>query len=75
MECDMFLLILLSLYYEHLEKIYFAFEEEKNCSKCINKGFDPKAVTRRSYVKNVFLKLLQNSQKNTCARVSFLIKL
>ena len=26
-------------------------------------------------MKKVFLKILQNSQKNTCARVSFLIKL
>ena len=26
-------------------------------------------------VKNVFLKVSQNSQENTCARVSFLIKL
>ena len=27
------------------------------------------------YIKKVFLKISQNSQENTCARVSFLIKL
>ena len=30
---------------------------------------------RRCSVKNVFLEILQNSQEDTCARVSFLIKL
>ena len=33
------------------------------------------AVAQRYYVKNVFLKTLQNSQEKACARVSFLIKL
>ena len=33
------------------------------------------AVVRRCSVKKVFLKISQNSQENTCARVSFLIKL
>ena len=33
------------------------------------------AVVQRRSVKNVFLKISQNSQENTCARVSFLIKL
>ena len=33
------------------------------------------AVVRRCYVKKVFLEILQNSQENTCARRSFLIKL
>ena len=33
------------------------------------------AVARRCSVKKVFLKISQNSEKNTCARVSFLIKL
>ena len=32
------------------------------------------AVARRCFVKKVFLKISQNSQENTCARVSFLIK-
>ena len=31
--------------------------------------------TRMCSVKNIFLKVSQNSQENTCARVSFLIKL
>ena len=33
------------------------------------------AVARRCSVKEVLLKFLQNSQKNACARASFLIKL
>ena len=33
------------------------------------------AVVQRCSVKKVFLELLQNSQENTCVRVSFLIKL
>ena len=32
------------------------------------------AVARRCSVKKVFLKISQNSQENTCARASFLIK-
>ena len=32
-------------------------------------------VVRRCYVKKVLLEISQNSQENTCARVSFLIKL
>ena len=35
----------------------------------------PEAVVRRCPVKKVFLKISKNSQENTCARVSFLIKL
>ena len=33
------------------------------------------AVAQRCSVKKVFLEISQNSQENTCARVSFLIKL
>ena len=32
------------------------------------------AVAQRCSVKKVFLEISQNSQENTCARVSFLIK-
>ena len=35
----------------------------------------PEAVARRCSVKKVFLEISQNSQENTCAIVSFLIKL
>ena len=35
----------------------------------------PEAVVRRCSVKKVFLEISQNSQENTCARVSFLNKL
>ena len=34
-----------------------------------------KAVTQMCSAKKVFLKLSQNSQENTCVRVSFLVKL
>ena len=33
------------------------------------------AMARRHSVENVFIKISQNSQENTCARASFLIKL
>ena len=33
------------------------------------------AVARRCFIKKVFLEILQDSQENTCARFSFLIKL
>ena len=33
------------------------------------------AVVRRCFIKKMFLEILQNSQENTCAKVSFLIKL
>ena len=36
--------------------------------------FHIEAVVQKCSVKKVFLKLLQNSQENTCVRVSFLIK-
>ena len=35
----------------------------------------PKAVAQTCSVKKVFLEISQNSRENTCARVSFLIKL
>ena len=37
--------------------------------------YPAEAVVQRCSVKKVFLEILQNSQENTCARVSFLIKL
>ena len=37
--------------------------------------FTSEAVVRRCSVKKVFLEISQNSQENTCARVSFLVKL
>ena len=35
----------------------------------------PEALTRRCSIKKLFLKLLQNSQGNTCAAVSSLVKI
>ena len=34
----------------------------------------PKAVAQMCYVKKEFLEISQNSQENTCARVSFILK-
>ena len=48
-------------------EIYYVDYVKKNNSTCTK--FTIEAV------KEVFLKILQNSQENTCARVSFLIKL
>ena len=46
------------------------------CFRCISATLSVRfsyaeAVVRRCSVKNLFLKISQNSQKNTCARVSF----
>ena len=38
-------------------------------------NLNPEAVAQRCSVKKVFLEITQNSQENTCARVSFVIKL
>ena len=35
----------------------------------------PEAVVQGCSIKNMFLEISQNSQENTCARVSILIKL
>ena len=43
--------------------------------KLFNSKKNIEAATRDVLYKNVFLEILQNSQENTCARVSFLIKL
>ena len=43
---------------------------EYDC-KCLNK----EAVAQRCSLKKVFVEILQNSQENTCARVSFFIML
>ena len=42
---------------------------------CLDKSKETEEVTQRFSVKNVFLEISQNSEENTCARVSFLIKL
>ena len=51
-------------------------QHHKYC--CINLKIlqiQTEAVVQRCSIKQVFLKIWQNSQENTCARVSFLIKL
>ena len=49
--------------------------EYKKKSKTWSEEAIAEAVVQRCSVKKAFLKISQNSQENTCARVSFLIKL
>ena len=54
----------------------FWFSMETNViQKEINIWIALEAIVQRCSVKKVFLGISQNSQENTCARVSFLIKL
>ena len=41
----------------------------------LSKFHDTEAVARRCLVKKMFVEILENSQENTCVKVSFLIKL
>ena len=50
-------------------------EETSKTDNVVDKSDTPEAVVQRCSVKKVFLEISQNSQENTCARVSFLIKL
>ena len=47
----------------------------KNFMYFVTKTLQVQAVVRMCSVKKVLLKILQNSQENTCVKVSFLIKL
>ena len=48
----------------------------KNLIFCaVSKMKNAEEVVRKCSVKKVFLEISQNSEKNTCGRVSFLIKL
>ena len=46
-----------------------------NATECVIELFIPETATRGVLCKKVFLEISQNSQENTCPRVSFLIKL
>ena len=59
----------LCLYYE---RIFYYESLSLNLSKCFILS---EAVVRRCSAKEVFLEISQNSQENSCARDSFLIKL
>ena len=45
------------------------------CLQIIYNFINTEAVVQRCSLKKVFLEISQNSHENTCARVSFLIKL
>ena len=46
----------------------------KEIIKIVKRTHSAEAVAPRCSVKKVFLKIFKNSQENTCARISFLIK-
>ena len=50
-------------------------EETSKTDNVVDKPDTPEAVVQRCSVKKMFLEISQNSQENTCVRVSFLIKL
>ena len=56
--------------HERVKSLKFPSEFFRDCSNTAK----AEGVARRCSVKNLFLKISQNSQENTCARVSFLIK-
>ena len=53
----------------------FNVESMESRRGCVHWEVIIEAVVPRCSVKKLFLKILKNSQENTCARVSFLIKL
>ena len=55
--------------------MFWWFDAEVNLKFYTAKYLVSEAVVRSCSVKKVFLEISQNSQENTCARVSFLIKL
>ena len=61
--------IVLTEIYKSIKAIEDGFYHKVIEAKC------KEAVSRRCSIKKVFLEILQNSQENTCVRVSFLIKL
>ena len=52
-----------------------ALRERTYLQSVINENVKETEAAIGGSVKKVFLKILQNSQENTCARVDFLIKL
>ena len=51
------------------------YQMENSTQQKPSTSFLIEAVVRRCFVKQVFLEISQNLQENTCARVSFLLKL
>ena len=59
-----------------MPSIKFEYEDERKLREFLNDDkVSSEAVVRRCSLKKVFLEISQNSQKNTCARDSSLIKL
>ena len=58
-----------------MKRVYFIGEMDLECSYLTSILLITEATTGGVLQKKVFLRILQNSQKNTCAGASFLIKL
>ena len=58
--------------YRHTSNVMFVFLTQNQKNK---KRGDIEAIARRCSLKKVLLEMSQNSQENTCAKVSFLMKL
>ena len=68
-------LLVISFIFRSMPNIYHGASSQKQLTAKSFSSYSPEAVTRRcSKKKKVFLKISQNSQKNNCARVSFLTK-
>ena len=55
------------LYHERVKDVW----QDPKYTSAISYNVSPEAVTQRCSVKQVFLKISQNLQENTCVRVSF----
>ena len=72
-------IILVDSFFVYIQKLFCRYSavtqrgDSDNQNNRINNNTT--AVAQRCSVKKVFLETLQNSQENTCARVSILIKL
>ena len=74
-EVNLFSLSLVSASVFMRRKLYWQAFYRTAILKFLGKQSTIKAVVGRCSVKSVFLEILQNWKENTCARVSFLIKL
>ena len=57
---------------EYSSEVFQTLSAVPHCSKVVGKELKAETVARKCSVKKGFLEILQNSQENTCAGVSFL---
>ena len=68
-------IVVIIVTYLPLVSLYFPASIRKLLFFCCFQRVQIEAVVQRCYMKKVFLKISQNPQENTCARISFLIEL